>query len=171
MKKLILCLAVLLAFLAVGAPAQAADRVTKIVKTCKYTVTTAANASADAVLAKSDGTGNWCDVSDMSVERIQLEDNVTALTGTNVIFKVITTSDPTNEGATTDAALVGSDGSTAFVSATITGAGRHAKGTQVPGTGGSGLNSNLGTKVGVWADVSSLSVLDGYVWLTIFGKL
>lgn len=150
--------------------AHAADRVTKIVRTCKYTVTTAANAAADAVLAKTDGTGNMCDVSDMIVDRVVLEDNVTAITGTNVIFKAITTSDPSDSGATTDVALKGSDGSTALVSATITATGRHATASGTSNLGASGVVTNLGTKVGVWADVTSLTVLDGFVWLTIFGR-
>lgn len=170
MKKQLSILLAASLVVASAIPAMAADRQTKIVKTCKYTVTTAANASADAVLAKSDGTGNYCDVSDMIVDRVVLEDNVTAITGTNVIFKAITTSDPSNAGATTDIALKGSDGSTALVSATITAAGRHATATGTSNLGASGVTNNLGTKVGVWADVTSLTVLDGFVWLTIFGR-
>lgn len=167
MKKLFLSIVALLVVLLAGQGAQAADRTTKVVKTCKYTIT---DLAADAVLTKADGTA-WCDVSDMVVDRVVIEDSITALTGTNVIFKAITTSDPANAGATTDPALDGSDGSTDLVSATITSTGRHSKGTAIPGAGASGVNSNLGAKIGVWADTSSITDLDGAVWLTIFGKL
>lgn len=164
-KQLAILLAALLVMVS-SLPTFAADRVTKVVKTCKYTIT---DLAADAVLTKSDGTA-WCDVSDMVVERVVLESNITALTGTNVIFKAITTSDPNNAGSTSDAALDGSDGSTDFVSATLTATGRAAKGTAVNVIGASGVTTNLGTKLGVWADTTSITDLDGFVYLTIFGK-
>lgn len=169
MKKLFLMglLASLLVF--TTTQAQAFDRVTSISKTCKYTVTTAANAGADAVLTQANGNA-YCDVSNIVIDRIVLEENITNIAGTNVIFKVITTSDPANSGATTDIPLIGSDGSTPFVSATLTATGRASRGTTLPLVGGSGLTSNAGTKLGVWADVTSLTALDGTVWLTIFGK-
>lgn len=167
MKKMILAALAAILVLAGGVhQAHAADRVTKTVKVCKYSISAV---TADAVLTQANGVG-YCDISDMVPERIVLEHNVTSLTGTNVIFKVISTSDPTNAGATTDAPLLGSDGSTAVVSATLTGTGRGSKGTSVPIVGGSGVGMNLGTKIGVWADVSSISALDGYVYLTIIGR-
>lgn len=170
MKKLLFAL--LAGLLVFGLQAHAAvgfDRPTKIVKICRYVVTTAANASADAILTQADGTA-YCDISNLVVDRVVLEDNITALTGTNVIFKVVTTSDPSNSGATTDPALDGSDGATDLVSATISAVGRHSKGTSMNPVGASGVTENLGTKIGVWADVSSLTVLDGFVYLVIFGK-
>lgn len=169
MKKLLnLVLASLVVFASAGLSMEsnAADRVTKTLKICKYSIT---DLAADALLTQSNGVA-YCDISDMVVERVVLEHNITALTGTNVIFKAITTSDPSNAGATTDAALDGSDGSTDFVSATITATGRGAKGTAVNVIGASGVTVNLGTKIGVWADTSSITDLDGFVYLVIFGK-
>lgn len=160
---------VLAAALVLGAniQADAADRVTKVVKVCKYTIS---DLAADAVLTQADGKA-YCDVSDIVVDRVVMEHNITAITGTNVIFKAITTSDPTNTGATTDAGVEGSDGSTDFVSATLTTTGRGARGFDIPGAGASGLNTNLGTKIGVWADTSSITDLDGFVYLIIFGSV
>lgn len=170
MKKLLSgFLVALTAFLAVGGSlpkANAADRVLKHVKTCRYSIT---DLAADAILTQANGTA-YCDISDMIPERVVVESNITAITGTNVIFKVLTTSDPANTGATTDAPMLGSDGSTALVSATLTATGRASKGTSVPVVGGSGVGTNLGTKIGVWADTSSITDLDGTVWLTIIGR-
>jgi len=167
MKKLFFVfLAALLVAVSFLPQAEAADRVTKIVKICKYNMT---DLAADTLLTQADGTA-YCDLSDIIVDRVVLEHNITAIAGTNVIFKAITSSDPTNAGSTSDAALEGSDGSTDFVSATLTATGRGARGTQVPGAGASGLNSNLGTKIGVWADTTSITDLDGTVRLVIFGR-
>ena len=138
---------------------------TKRYKVIKLTIT---DLAADGMLA--DGNGKkYFDVSDMDVERVIMEHNITGLTGTNVIFKALTTSDPNNSGATTDAALVGADGSTAFVSATITAAGRGAKAISLANDGGANC-SNLGTKIGVWADTTSITDLDGELFLVIIGK-
>lgn len=143
-----------------------ADRITKAVKTFKYTIT---DLAADALLTQADGKA-YGDIGDMIVERVVLEHNITAIAGTNVIFKALTTSDPLNSGATTDPPLLGSDGSTALVSATITATGRGSKGFSVPVVGTSGVGTNLGTKIGVWADTSSITDLDGYVLITVFGR-
>jgi hypothetical protein len=169
MKKLLSTLAAaLLVFFAVAPhpQANAADRVLKHVKVCKYTIT---DLASDAVLTQANGQA-YCDVSDMIPERVVIESNITAITGTNVIFKAISTSDPTNAGATTDPPLLGSDGSTALVSATLTSTGRASKGTSVPVAGTSGVGMNLGTKIGVWADTSSITDLDGFVYLTVIGR-
>lgn len=166
-KQLCAVLAFLMVFLSALAPqGQAAERVLKHVKVCKYTIT---DLAADAILTQADGSA-YCDISDMIPERVVVEHNITTLTGTNVIFKVLSTSDPNNAGATTDAPLLGSDGSTALVSATITATGRGSKGTSVPEAGSSGVGMNLGTKIGVWADTSSITDLDGTVFLTIIGR-
>jgi len=169
MKKLLFGLmAALLVLTATGVHSEshAADRVTKVVRTCKYLI---GGVIADAVLVQSNGE-TYCNIYDIIVERVTLEHNVTTLTGTSVVFKVITTSDPSNNGATTDPALDGSDGATDLVSATLTATGRGSKGTSVPIVGGSGVGTNLGTKIGVWADVASISALEGFVYLTIFGR-
>lgn len=171
MKKLFFAsfLAALLTVLSViglNQQVNAADRVTKVVKVFKYSMT---DLAADAVLTQANGQA-YGDISDMIVERVVIEHNITALTGTNVIFKVLSTSDPSNAGATTDPPLLGSDGSTALVSATLTGTGRGSKGTSVPVVGTSGVGMNLGTKIGVWADTSSITDLDGTVWIVVFGR-
>lgn len=173
MKKLFYSLA-LVAALVFGLTVQDAEATnkttTRSLKICKFSYT---DLAADAALSQADGT-YWCDISDMNVERVVVEDNVTALTGTNVIFKVITTSDPnytTPAGTSADPALDGSDGSTDLVSATISATGRHSKGTSVPVVGASGVGTNLGTKLGVWADTSSITDLDGYLWLVVFGRI
>jgi hypothetical protein len=169
MKKLIpVVLSSLLVLLAIGAqPVSAADRVTKVVKVCKFT---ANDVIADAVLARSDGSGNWCDVSDMVVSRVVVETNTTAITGTNMIYKLISSSDPSNAGATTDPPVLGSDGSTAVVSATITSTGRGSKGFTVGTIGSSGVSQNVGTRLGIFADTSSLSAFTGSVWVIVFGS-
>lgn len=167
MKKLVLgLLLALLIGLGLAQPTSAADRVLKHIKVCKYSF---ADIAADAVLTQANGKA-YCDLTDMIPERITIESNITAIAGTNVIFKVLSSSDPTNVGATTDPPLLGSDGSTALVSATLTATGRASKGTSVPVAGTSGVGMNLGTGVGVWADTSSLTDLDGSVWLIIQGR-
>jgi hypothetical protein len=168
MKKLLLSVIALLAVLSFGLQAEAADRVTKIVKSCKYTVTALA---ADAVLTMADGSA-YCDVSNMVVDRVVLEWNLPTVSGgSGIVLKAITTSDPTNiGGSTTDSALLGSDGSTAFVSPTITSTPIGSRGSYIATEGASGLDSNLGTKVGVWGDTTG-STVTGTVWLTIFGRI
>ena len=169
MKKLFLSIAALLIVLATAQhEAQAADRVTQISKVCKYTITALA---ADAVLTQADGKA-YCDVSNMVVDRIVMEWNLPTVSGgSGVVLKAITTSDPTNiTGATTDSALLGSDGSTAFVSPTITNTPIGSRGSYIAAEGGSGLDSNLGLKLGVWADTTG-STVTGTVWLTILGRI
>lgn len=111
------------------------------------------------------------DISDVAnPRRIVLEHNVTSLTGTSVTFKTVTSSDPNNSGATTDAALVGADGSTNLASASVTGTGRGSKAISIINTADAADTSNLSKYIGVWADVTSISALAGSIFIYVEGE-
>ena len=166
MKKLF-AFGLLCAMLALAAPSPALDnRVTPFKRVCAATF---ADIASDQLLTIDGTSKKTCYIGDMKVKRIVLESNITAISGTNVIFKVLTHSDPTYAGATTDPALVGSDGSTAFVSATLTATGRAAKGTAVNVIGASGVTTNIGDILEIFADTTSLTDLDGDVRVVIYG--
>jgi len=166
MKKLFI--AAFAAILAVGAGlhADAADRIFKGQKIFKVTYS---GVAADAMLPDSTGK-NYLYIGDINPNRIVIENNLTSISGTSVIIKAVTTSDPTNAGATTDAVLVGSDGSTAVAVASQTATGIKSYGASTRNTGDAPDCSNLGTYIGVWADVSSATV-GGTVTIYVQGDL
>lgn len=143
-----------------------ADRVLKAQKVFRITYS---NIAADAMLPDSNGK-NYLYIGDINPNRIVIENNLTAITGTSVIIKAVTTSDPTNPGATTDAPLVGSDGSTAVAVASQTAVGIKSYGASIRNSGDAADCSNLGTYIGVWADVTSATV-SGTVTILVQGDV
>lgn len=122
--------------------------------------------TTDALMAFPDGTFKF-DLSDISWERIVLEYNITAITGT-VAFKVLTTNDDNNGGATTDVAAVGADGSTAFASAATNATGRGIVAIAKRKADGSAC-SNVGKWLEIFRDGSTLSALTADLYLYVEG--
>lgn len=141
---------------------------TRLFQRSKLITMTFTSLSADTLLTTSDLLA-YQDISNVDWERIIFEANVTTLTGTQVIFKGLTTNDPTNAGATTDAAATQGDGTTAVVSATITAVGRYVKGISRRASDGSAC-SNVGKYLGFWADVTSVTVLTGTLNIFVLGS-
>jgi hypothetical protein len=165
MKKHLVSAIALLALASFTASAHAADRVLKAVKVFKFPYSAIA---ADAMLPDASGR-NYVYIGDMVPRRIVIENNLTAIAGTSVVFKGVTTSDPTNPGATTDPPLVGNDGSTASTTASQTAVGIKSIGLSIQNTADAVDCSNLGTYFGIWADVTSATV-SGYVTVTVYGE-
>jgi len=115
--------------------------------------------TADAILALSNGL-HMADISDVAWERIIIEFNVTAMTGTNFVLDLKTTNDKNFDGSNTEASnvqAVQADGSTAVSSATITGTGRYM--FAVGRTASAGATaSNVGKYIGLFYDHNATSV-------------
>lgn len=140
----------------------------RVYKTHKVIKLSFENVTSDRTL--SDGNGKvYFDLSDVNWQRLVVEVNIRALSGTSVVFKGITTNDQNNAGATTDVAALMGDATTAFASTSITGTGRTAFSTTKAAADGSAA-SNIGKYIGFWADVSSISDLDGELYLLVEGQ-
>lgn len=125
-----------------------------------------ADIAADALLADASGATAF-DLADVNWERIVVETNITALTGTSVTFKVVTG----NRNALTTSSTVAKkgDGSTDFASASITGTGQSMFAASKGAMDGSAV-STLGRYIAILADVTSITDLDGTVTIYIEGN-
>lgn len=135
---------------------------------------TFSNITSDQLLAIfNDGessTASWLPIGDIDWERIVIDLDVTTLTGTNAIFKLKTCNNK-NGTAVTATTLDAKDGTgTAVASATLTGAGRSLIAVSRTGAGDFDTNAvtpNIGQFIGLYADVTTLSDLDGTVTIYV----
>jgi hypothetical protein len=123
--------------------------------------------SADGMLSDGAGTIN-IPLDDINWQRIVVHGSVDVLTGTSVTFKAVTGNNPTAVLATTSVAAVKGDGSTAFVSASLTATGSFSFATTKRSSDGA-TASNIGQQLGFWADVTSVTVLTGTLTVYIEG--
>lgn len=111
-------------------------------------------------------TTNYLDIGDVDWERIVIDWDVTALSGTNCIGKLKTLNDPAASTAPTATTMDAKDGAgNAVVTTTRTGAGRElvVVSRQDQDTGG----SNIGRYIGFYLDTSSITDLDGSVTIYV----
>ena len=141
------------------------NRVFKTNKTVKLVFT---NIAADGMLSTADGISD-IDLSDINWQRIVVHGTVDAITGTSVTFKAVTGNDPSVPLATTSVAATKGDGTTAFASASLTGTGTFSFATTKRSSDGSAA-SNIGSKIGFWADVTTVTDLDGSITVYIEGQ-
>lgn len=139
------------------------DRVFKTSKVIKLTFT---GITSDQLLTDANGANKF-DISDVNWKRIVVEGNVTTITGTNVNFKILTSNDQ-NAGATTDSAATYADGTTAFASGAKTATGRFAFATGKEASTGAAA-SNIGKYIMVFADVTSITALEGSLFIYVEG--
>lgn len=140
------------------------SRVLKNTKTIKLVFQ---NVAADGMLADSQGNTEFA-LDDINWQRIVFHGTVDAITGTSVTFKVVTGSDPNVPLATTS--LAGTNGAgTAIASASITSTGVFGFAATKRASDGS-TASNIGQKFGVWADVNTITDLDGSIVVYIEGQ-
>ncbi len=106
------------------------------------------------------------DLGDINWQRIIVEVNITALTGTNVNIVGRTTNIKATASTSDTAALI-QDGSTAFASGAKTGTGKSMFATaKITGT----TTSNIGQFLLMHVTPSALSVLDGEIVIYIQGQ-
>ena len=139
----------------------------RVFKTNKVIQLDFTGVTSDQLLTDSSGNSLF-DISDVDWQRIVMEHNVTSLTGTAVTFKVLTTNNK-NGASTSAVAATQADGSTAFKSASVSGAGVGAVATGKTKGDGSAA-SNIGKYLMVLADVDTISALVGTIWLYIEGR-
>jgi hypothetical protein len=122
--------------------------------------------AADTLLSDASGLSAF-DLSDVNWERIIVECNITAITGTNVVMKVVT-GNRNALSATSPVAKTG-NGSSDFASATITTAGVTMFATSKGAMDGSTV-STVGRYIGILADVTSVTDLDGTITIYVEGR-
>lgn len=131
------------------------ERRSRNVRMLSYTINAV---NADTVLTETTSNRQMVPIPDvLDWSMCVVEYNITALTGTSAILKVITTNDSTYNGAPGDTAVVKGDGSTAFQSGTINATGR-ARFTSTRRAVSGATASDLGAFFGLVLDVTSATV-------------
>jgi hypothetical protein len=122
--------------------------------------------AADTLLSDASGLSAF-DLSDVNWERIIVECNITAITGTNVTFKVLTG----NRNAITASSPVAKagNGSSDFSSGTLTTAGVTMFAASKGAMDGSAV-STVGRYIGILADVTAVTDLDGTITIYVEGR-
>lgn len=129
-----------------------AERRSKNWRVLSYTINAV---NADTVLTETSSNRQMVPITDIhDWSMCVVEYNITTLTGTSGILKVITTNDQSYNGAAADTACVKGDGSTAFQSGTINATGR-GRFTSTRRAVAGATASDLGANFGLVLDVTS----------------